>query len=216
MNPKKRDIYIPYDEIDFEKIRNEFGKMILFKNVFLNMQGMNVYITDPIITKWEYQLLEEYIEMEKTPIENALTLSAFSQMWIFQLYELLRTIRQKTNRIKAIITDDLEIKIGNTLAENVEYHIITECRKSSETFEKILDQWKKLEPAFKATEAMRMNLAKHEVPKREKMFPPAPGYGRINMVCGSIDFQLIDKNKNMYYQNRRNIADMLRLINVNA
>jgi hypothetical protein len=37
-----------------------------------------------------------------------------------------------------------------------------------------------MEPLFRRIEALRMNLAKHEVPKLHAVPAMAPGYGRIN------------------------------------
>jgi hypothetical protein len=210
------DMYIPYAEIKFENAKLQFDKIILFRNVYLNMQGMNIYLTDPVITKWEYDLLDEYMEIERTPTENALMVSAFSQMWIFQVYELLRTLRQKKNRIGKKSHDGSIIGDSKTLAEHIENSLIEKCRIDAEELGKLEKQWNCIEPVYKEVESMRMNLAKHEIPRKEVSFSPAPGYGRINMVCGSLDYQLVDKNGSMYFRNRRNIADMIRRIDIFA
>jgi hypothetical protein len=44
------------------------------------------------------------------------------------------------------------------------------------------------------------------------MFPRAPGYGRINMLCGSMDYELADRDGKYYLVNRRDIADFTRYI----
>src|SRR5689334_4980844 len=58
------------------------------------MQAMNLAIVDSYIEDIELQVLREYIDQERTPIQIALFSSALAQMWVFALYELLRTWRQ--------------------------------------------------------------------------------------------------------------------------
>ena len=43
--------------------------------------------------------MAEYIETERTPLQTAVFASALSQLWIFGLYELLRTWRQRAREV---------------------------------------------------------------------------------------------------------------------
>ena len=43
----------------------------------------------------EHDLAAEYHEQETTPVPTAAMVSAVAQLWIFGLYELLRTWRQR-------------------------------------------------------------------------------------------------------------------------
>ena len=87
----------PYiDDIDFSIITNGWRSLSLLKrDLYLGMQGMNIGMTDPILTHWEYSLLNEYIEIEKTPFESAMQVSAFSQMWLLTTYEVMRIWRDR-------------------------------------------------------------------------------------------------------------------------
>ena len=67
----------------------------LFEDLFLNMQGQNVMLVDFYLHDLERDLLREYVEIERTPFPVTLIVSALNQMWIFALYELLRTWRQR-------------------------------------------------------------------------------------------------------------------------
>jgi hypothetical protein len=58
--------------------------------------------------------------------------------------------------------------------------------------------------------AFRMNLAKHEAPGRKGLSVPAPGYERINSLCGAMDFEIHLKDGSFRTINRREIADALR------
>jgi hypothetical protein len=46
------------------------------------------------------------------------------------------------------------------------------------------EAYDRIEPLFRRIEALRMNLAKHEVPKMKGVPSLAPGYGRIDMTRG--------------------------------
>jgi len=69
----------------------------LFRNPYLNMQAQNIGIVDDLLVQMEVELWREYIDTEKTPFPAIMVVSALSQMWIFALYELLRTWKQMVN-----------------------------------------------------------------------------------------------------------------------
>jgi hypothetical protein len=46
----------------------------------------------------EEDVRREYLDAESTPA-SAIVLSALSQLWIFGLYEVLRTWRQRVNKV---------------------------------------------------------------------------------------------------------------------
>lgn len=78
--------YLPFEEIDFSIIANDFRFLPFYRDdLLLGMQAINIGITDPNISQYEYNLLETYIEKERTPSFEAMTVGAFSQMWIFAL-----------------------------------------------------------------------------------------------------------------------------------
>ena len=56
-----------------------------------------------------------------------------------------------------------------------------------------------------------MNLAKHAAPGNDSIIPRA-GYSRINMFCGAMDYELINKDGAFEILNRREIADELRSV----
>lgn len=88
--------YLPLDKIDFSIIASRMKWLpFLDEDLYLGMQAMNVGLVDPIVTDYEYALLRELFEREKTPVPEALTVSALSQMWIYSLYEVLRMWRDR-------------------------------------------------------------------------------------------------------------------------
>src|SRR5688572_16171344 len=70
----------------------------LFDDPYLQIQAHNLEIVDKILTQMERDVLREYFEAESTPA-SALVLSALSQLWIFGLYEVLRTWRQRVSKV---------------------------------------------------------------------------------------------------------------------
>ncbi len=65
----------------------------LFDEPYLHMQAMNLDIIDRFLLDQERHLLHEYMELERTPFPSTVFVSALSQLWLFGLYELLRTWR---------------------------------------------------------------------------------------------------------------------------
>lgn len=207
--------------IDFTHIQQLLGGLILFDDVFLNMQAININMVDTFITDCEYSLLREYIEIEKTPVDTAMFVSAQSQMWIFALYELLRTWRGKVwNLQKLHKNGGLKIYIKNLEKGESLPDLSTSIRKrhaekalKDPEFLKLAEKHLALvEHIFTLTSDVRVNLAKHERPGKENKFPRAPGYGRINMWCGAMDYEIERGDGMIHFLNRRDIADAMRVI----
>jgi hypothetical protein len=75
-------------------------KLPLFDDVYYSMQGQNVMLVDVYLRDIEKNVRYEYYQMERTPVQSMMFLSAISQMWVFAVYELLRTWRQAVRDIK--------------------------------------------------------------------------------------------------------------------
>jgi hypothetical protein len=63
------------------------------------MQALSLDVIDEFLERQEAQLLSQYMEEERTPLPTVLFVSALSQMWIFALYEFLRTWRERAENI---------------------------------------------------------------------------------------------------------------------
>jgi hypothetical protein len=63
---------------------------------------------------------------------------------------------------------------------------------------------------FGNLEFIRIALAKHQVPGKAKQIAIAPGYGRINQWCGSLDYQIERGRVILGQVSHRDIADQLR------
>ncbi|WP_114090106.1 hypothetical protein [Thalassospira profundimaris] len=212
--------YKPLSEIDPSAINQALsGLTLLGDDPYLRMQAMNLGAVDPFIADLEERLLRRLIEEERTPLPDALFVSAQSQMWIFAAYELLRTWRQRaSDMIKWHDNSGLEIKL-RALEEDQGYRHFGRAYRASQIkkviedpsmIPRIRDDLRRVHILFGRLEALRVSLAKHEVRGRIGSVALAPGYGRINQWCGALDYELENGRYSMGYVNRREIADDIR------
>ena len=158
------------DEIDFARTQMVFRSLVLFDDVYLNMQAMNLAINDSFITDQEYALLREYVEIERTPAQQAMFVSAQSQMSIFALYELLRTWRQRIRKLRSwsnsgAISEMLK-RLENdkhNLAALMRAQHIVQIRDDPSALDLMEKHVEAVEPVFRVIESIRINHAKHEV-----------------------------------------------------
>src|SRR6266540_4007656 len=115
-----------FDENDADATRlNEVLRDLpLLDELFLGMQAMNVDLVDGYLEEQEGLLLQEYIERERTPTPTAIFVSALSQMWVFAVYELLRTWRGHVQEIllwaKTVETLDGDERVAAVVMKRAE------------------------------------------------------------------------------------------------
>jgi hypothetical protein len=200
----------------------------LFDEMFMRMQATNVSIVDGLIEPMETELLHELIETEHTPLPSAMAVSAMSQMWMFAVYELFRTWRR---RVQALIK--IHKRVMSLPPEELAAALESEANKVQSTHEdanlalsmqrssimrladahfvtRLQHAYDEIEPIFRRIEALRVTLAKHEIPKTKGLVAFAPGYGRIDYLTGSIYWQIDLKDNAVDVINRRSIANDLR------
>lgn len=211
--------YIGWNELNFNIITDGIKRLPFFEDdLYLGMQAINIGVVDSVITEYEYALLREWFNLDKTPTESAMAVSAISQMWIYGLYEVLRMWRDRRFQFRKLFDNGgIEPKIsGFSYDDPINLTIETRKKqllrfKDDSTYRnKIEETWGNLEPIYRMIEIFRMNLAKHCAPGKDGIMPRAPGYGRINRWCGSMDYELIDRDGYYITMNRRDIADALR------
>ena len=207
------------DQLDFSVITMGMKNLPFFEDdTFLGMQAINVGIVDAVLTSQEYALLRRQFDEERTPADLAHTTSALSQMWILGIYEVVRMWRDRRYEFKKLCdAGGIDAKITH-LQSNEEANAtvlirrdqLKKYRDETSYRDRIEKAWERLEPVYRMIELFRMNLAKHASPGKDAVIPRAPGYGRINRWCGSIDFELVDKEGHYHTINRRDIANALR------
>lgn len=198
----------------------------LCDDVWLGMQARNIAMVDmSIIRHLESEALEAYTEAEKTPVHLLLPLSALSQMWVFSLYEFLRTWRQRAGELLDIASAHSQLPAADqgtflakavTKAEKKEELISVAIRHyakqvaqvSDAAFVRRLETYKTaMEELFRSAEALRVTLAKHEVPKTKGLIAEAPGYGRMSYLDGSMSWQIVLKDSSLKIINRRSLSN---------
>jgi len=173
-------------------------------------------LVDFYLRDLELALLREYIDKERTPVQSAMFVSALSQMWIFAVYELLRTWRQMVRELQNGPTASQPLPhgaaAGLNISEDIRRHHRTKYANDPEFQAEIESARKRIDPLFKRIDSLRINLAKHEIKGIRGSIAPAPGYGRIDMLDGSI-YWMVDLGDNAVdIVSRRAIADELRAI----
>ena len=191
-------------------IRQVLSQLPAFEDdIYLGMQATNLDVVDGQLRELEKELLQAYIQLERTPIPQAIFVSALSQLWIFGLYELLRTWRQRLSDLltfsdalsdlsqseKSIELENRRKKYENQspYLDETHFFIFRPYQKvvEDEAYRvRLINAKNSSEPLFRKLEALRMSLAKHEIPGKQGSTALAPGYGRIDMTTGSIYWQV--------------------------
>jgi hypothetical protein len=206
---------------------------LLGDDLYLRMQAMNLGVVDRFLVHVELQLLQEYEQLERTPMASATFVSALSQLWIFGVYELLRTWRQRLGDVLKFVENLPEKK---NPARRLEHMKAKESKlAASSRGGEIKDtRWPAFKKAaadanyaarlqnakdnseriFRKIEILRVHLAKHELHQSEGSAAVAPGYGRINMDTGTMYYQVVLPGKSLPGEvdviSRRDIADGCR------
>lgn len=211
--------YRSHDEINVFEIRDALCSLHLFGgDIFLSLQAMNIAVVDKFIMEIEHNVLRELLDTDRTPPE-AMFLSAQSQMWVFAAYEALRTWRERAKnvinwhensgipqKIKSLEQSSGFINTGKeSFAQELRKIIDDPC-----LIGRIKEDLKLVHIPFARLEYIRINFAKHQVPRKLNSFAVSPGYGRINQRCGSLDYQLENDSGIFDVLNRRDIGDELR------
>lgn len=214
--------YRDEEEIQPYELSEALTSLHLFDgDPYLRTQAFNLAIVDKFIMQLEYAALRGLNADERAPVADRLFLSAQSQMWIFAAYEMVRTWRERAKDItKWHDNGGLKLKI-DALRRDVGFrHVARELR--AEQLQKIFDDpslvtriqedLRASHITFARLEYIRVALAKHEVGGRKKSIAYAPGYGRINKWCGSLEYELENNGVILGTLSRRDIADELRLL----
>lgn len=205
-------------DVGMNELVSAVNSFQLMDDPYLSMQIYNLALVDQFIMELEEDVLRKLLQEERTPSET-MFLSAQSQMWIFAAYELMRTWRERaTDVLKLHTNGGLKLKIEALRRPQGFVHVGREIRADqlqrivddTSTIERIREDLRLAHVPFGNLEYIRVALAKHQVPGKGKQIAYAPGYGRINQWCGSLDYQLERGRVILGQISRRDIADELR------
>jgi hypothetical protein len=212
------------------------GSLPLFRegNVYLSMEARNIAIVDAHLRNLENQMMRAYYEGEGTPTMEVTIVSAMSQVWIFGLYELLRTWRQLVSQLIAYDNDLAPIRGAPDFDEKKVAIYATRRQKSKgpahsrELAESIYGrpfrriEWEPafaaelqaakdaVQPVMRRIEELRIALAKHEVRGASGVRAHAPGYARIDVISNSLVWMVVKKDGYSEMISRRSLPDDLR------
>ncbi len=151
--------------------------------------------------------------------------SAIGQLWVFGIYELLRTWRQRANdlvdfasRVRVAtgparrkLMDDKKRALrqpgADRLGSDMRWSQFRKVIRSPRFADRLARAVDSFEYTFKRLEALRVALAKHEMPKAKGVPATFPGYARIDTVTGSIRWQTSLMGNEVDVLTRRAIAD---------
>jgi hypothetical protein len=152
-------------------------------------------------------------------------------MWVFSLYEFLRTWRRRAERIIEIgdqYVRTRQDKKARYLAKVIsdakgkEKHVRTALSFYAEHLSRVSDPafvedvkgyHAKTQGLFQAVEALRVTLAKHEVPKSKMLMAEAPGYARLDIFTGSLYWHFIGDHGGLEKIDRRGLSNNFLGIN---
>jgi hypothetical protein len=194
---------------------------------YIGMQATNLAIVDSMIEPLEDELAAEYSFTERLPIDKFLPVSALSQLWIFGVYEFLRTWRQwivdvlrRSDALARLNANEQRRRLEDELAElrresqecpgGVPYSRGFErAAVDAEYRDSLRDALYRSDLAFRRIESVRLHLAKHEVPKTDKQYGAGAGYARID-IDRSIQFHIPLGKYEVTSISRRSIVRDLR------
>jgi hypothetical protein len=226
------------DEFSATDVSKDFSVISWYRSiplcddVWLGMQAQHIAAVEIAIIRPLELHTAQKIFNEEAYVDVMLALNGVSQMWLFALYEFLRTWRQRATLLLQLADQYARTKpakqeafLAKTLtdAKGKEKHIFSGFSFYSQQISKIADAdfvaslkayFNKTDGWFGLIEELRMNLAKHEVPKARGMVAEMPGYARIDLVRGSLYWQFTDTQGRLQKLDRREAANFFLDIEV--
>lgn len=188
-------------------------------DMYLRMQTTNIGVVDQFIMRLETDALSKLYEEGGRDMELGIFLSAQSQMWIFAIYELLRTWRERARgALELLRKGTLNDRIAALRADKGFRHHGEEAladqlqalADDSAIATELEDHLRRIYIPYARLDHLRVALAKHEVKGKRGALASAPGYGRYNAGCGALDYQIEVGRTILGTINRRDIADEFR------
>jgi hypothetical protein len=222
-----QDDQVPRDPDDIEAFELDSslrGLSILGDDPYLRMQAINVSIVDKWLMSLENRVRAARFGEEEPDREIELFLNALSQMWLFAVYELLRTWRERAKDIqKWAANGGLSLKITALHKDQDVPHVGREALAdllkgvvANPTILSIIaDDLARTHMLFGQLEFLRVALAKHQVSGKEKELARAPGVCRVDLWTGSMSYELSKGRLVLGELKRRDVADQLRAIATN-
>lgn len=206
-------------EIDINELDAALRALTLLgDDTYMGMQGMNIAVVDWFIMPLEDQARAYREADEGIDLPAAMFLGAQTQMWLFAVYELLRTWRERAkDMIKWSKTGGFPQKIA-ALERHQDYEdfasrafarILRLAHDNPTVIQALRDDLARTHGLFRELEFLRIALAKHQVPGSKRM-ARAPGYARIDRWTGSLSYELSNGPIILGEVTRRHFAEGMR------
>ncbi|VVE34905.1 hypothetical protein [Pandoraea fibrosis] len=215
-------------EIEVHEMRDALGQLYLFSHDgVMRRQAFNLSIVDRFICELEMKLAETRLhEYQHFWPETAL-INAQTQMWIFALYELLRTWTRRVSHIVKLIARDGVTRRIHELKSDVGFLHVEQLARVKQLEAVLADpnatstiaaHLRHTHVLFGLVSALRVQLAKHEESGNPNSIAYGPDFASINRYCGSMEFVISKGGADLVPSaiSRRDIAEALRAINVNS
>ena len=187
------------------------------------MQATNVALVDHFIMSLETEARAYRSADAGINGGHAMLLNALSQQWLFAVYELLRTWRERANDVLKWKTNGgLELKAAAlegaakpgdiNLGRDAFARQLRRIIANPTIVKEIEDDLARTYVLFRQLEFLRVALAKHEVSGRPKQFARAPGYARIDTWTGSMTYELSNDFAILGEVTRRSFGDGIRAL----
>jgi hypothetical protein len=209
-------------DINPHELPTALRSLTLFGRSYMIMQANNLTIVDQFAMSIEERVRARLFEEERTPGDDAMFLNAQSQMWIFALYELLRTWQQKAknivkwhpNKMLPQMIERLRQPDGDFIhpGKAARAQELQDALDDPNLVEALKVDLRRIHMPFAQIEMLRMTLAKHEEKGVKNSVAIAPGYGRIDRLTGSLSYELGAGKVIFGYITRRQIADLIRAL----
>lgn len=196
---------------------------LLGDDIYLGMQATNIAVVDRFLMEMESEARIYRSADEGIDIGHAMLLNALSQQWLFAVYELLRTWRERAKDVlKWHANGGLELKAASleekhkpgdiNIGREGFARVLRQIIANLSTIKQIEDDLARTHVLFQQLEFLRVALAKHEVSGRPKLFARAPGYARIDMWTGSMSYELSNDFVIFGEVTRRSFGDAIRTL----
>jgi hypothetical protein len=208
------------------------GTIPMCDDLWLRMQAQHIAAVDIGIVRPLELHTARKIFNEEGYLDVMMALNGVGQMWLFALYEFLRTWRQRAKLVLKLAEQysatklakqqafiekavaDAKVKQKHIHTASVYYARHISLIADQEFVGSVRDYFEKTDGWFSVIEELRMNLAKHEVPKSKGLVAEAPGYARMDQVTGTLYWQFIASNGGLEKIDRRDAANFFLGIKV--
>lgn len=185
------------------------GLPIVEDDFYLGSQVLHLGVASSVIEQFEGDLMREYWRDDHVSPDRFMVVASLSQLWVFGVYEVLRTWRQRVQSVLKFVANlpteptarhssiaakkaDVEGRYSHPdLVHDIHADVYERAARDAAYVTRLRGCLHRSERSFRRIEALRVNIAKHEVPKvNGDSYIVGPGSSRIDTVTGTLQWQV--------------------------